>query len=235
MIDQSVVRNRLLSRASPKVFALLADGLEPFKCIDGSILNEANTPLRFVYFLESGIASVVAHSPEGQKAEAGVIGREGFLHPATILGCDTTPFQLQIQMPGEAHRIAVDDFRRITAQVPAFMRTLLLFTHVNAVQASFSTLSNAVHQIDERLARWLLICHDRSESDDLLLTHEFMSTMLSVRRPSVTNALHTLEGNGFIKSDRGCVTIRNRQALEEFAADAYGAPEAEYRRLLGPI
>ncbi len=115
------------------------------------------------------------------------------------------------------------------------LRALLRFAHINSVQASYSTLSNAVHQVDERLARWLLMCHDRSSTDDMSLTHEFMSVMLSVRRPSVTNALHVLEGNGYIKSERGYVTIINRFALEAFAGDAYGKPEAEYRRLFGSL
>ncbi len=102
-------------------------------------------------------------------------------------------------------------------------------------QIAYTALSNAVHPIDERLARWLLMCHDRSDSDDLALTHEYMSIMLTVRRPSVTSSLHVLEGNGFIRSERGYVTIRNRKALEEFAGDAYGKPEAVYRRLIGPM
>ena len=79
------------------------------------------------------------------------------------------------------------------------------------------------------------MCHDRSDSDDLPLTHDYMAVMLAVRRPSVTGALHVLEGNGFITAERGQVTVRNRSALEAFAADAYGRPEAEYRRLIGPL
>jgi CRP-like cAMP-binding protein len=86
--------------------------------------------------------------------------------------------------------------------------------------------------VNERLARWILMCHDRISGDELSLTHEYISVMLAVRRPSVTTALHVLEGNGFIRSTRGIVTIRNRTALEEFARDAYGRPEEEYRRLM---
>ena len=235
MIDQSTLRNRLLSRASPHDFALLTGKLAFYECHRGEIIGEADEPPPFAYFPEDAMASIVATSPEGQKAEAGIIGREGFVHPALVLGAGSIPFTIQIQMPGEAHRIAVVDLLHIVDQSPAFHRTLLLFAQVNAVQASYSTLSNAVHSIDERLARWLLMCHDRSASDDLLLTHEFMSIMLAVRRPSVTSSLHVLEGNGFVRSERGCVTICNRAALEEFAADAYGKPEAEYRRLLGPL
>lgn len=103
------------------------------------------------------------------------------------------------------------------------------------MQTSYTALSNAVHPVDERLARWLLMCHDRVDGDELALTHEFLSLMLAVRRPSVTTALHVLEGNRFITAERGYITIRDRRRLEEFAGDAYGRPEAEYKRLIGPM
>ncbi len=126
-------------------------------------------------------------------------------------------------------------FVQLLAECPALRLLVGRFALTLGEQATYTALSNAVHQVDERLARWLLMCHDRSDSDDLALTHEYMSVMLTVRRPSVTSSLHVLEGNGFIRSERGYVTIRNRKALEEFAGDAYGKPEAVYRRLLGPF
>ncbi|MFE1602636.1 Crp/Fnr family transcriptional regulator [Methylobacterium sp. ID0610] len=118
----------------------------------------------------------------------------------------------------------------------ASLRNLLLrFVQVRGLQTNFTALSNAVHPIDERLARRLLMCHDRSPTNEMALTHDFLSLMLAVRRPSVTTALHVLEGNGFIRTERGHITIRDRRGLEEFAQDAYGRPEAEYRRLIGPL
>ena len=168
-------------------------------------------------------------------AEAGVIGREGFVYPAIVLGAKSVPLDVQVQIAGSAHRISVGDLLRATERSPTLRQSLLLFAHVSAVQASYSILSNAVHSVDERLARWLLMCHDRSTSDDLALTHNFVGVMLSVRRPSVTSSLHVLEGNGMIEISRGFITITNRAALESFAGDAYGKPEAEYIRLLGPM
>ena len=140
-----------------------------------------------------------------------------------------------MQLGGTAHRIAAADFADVVEASATVRRTMLLFTQANGVQSGFTTLSNAVHHVEERLARWLLMCHDRSDSNDLPLTHQFMGLMLSVRRVSVTNALHMLEGNGYIELSRGYVTIRNRAELEDFAGDAYGRAEAEYRRLLGPL
>lgn len=114
----------------------------------------------------------------------------------------------------------------------AFWKVMIRAIEAFAIQLAYTSVSNAVHDVNERLARWLLMCHHRVAGDELLLTHEFISLMLSVRRPSVTTSLHVLEGNGFIRAERGAITIRNRKSLEEFAHDAYGRPEAEYRRLM---
>ena len=199
------------------------------------VFAEPNEPISHAYFLDGGVMSIVAMSGGENLAEAGLVGREGFVHPVLALGTDRTPQLLQMQMPGSGHRIAHDAFVHAKEGSATLRSVLLLFTQVLGVQSSFTSLANAVHSIDERLARWLLMCHDRSDSDDLQLTHGFMSTMLSVRRPSVTTSVHVLAGRGLIEAERGFITVRNRAALEEFAGDAYGQPEAEYRRLLGPL
>ena len=235
VVGQSTCENRLLSGLSSEDFAAIADQLEPLPCPRGMIIASADEPIPFVHFLESGIASVVVVSPEGQRAEAGIIGREGFVHPALVLGTDRIPHEVQMQMVGTAHRMSAGDFTHALEVCASLRRKTLLFAHAHAVQNAFTTLSNAVHHVEERLARWLLMCHDRSDSNDLQLTHHFMGLMLSVRRVSVTNALHTLEGNGYIELSRGYVTILNRAELEDFAGDAYGKAEAEHRRLLGPL
>ncbi len=234
-LQQAKVNNRLLARLSARDFEALAPGLEPVTYPRAMTFAEPDQPLSHVHFLEDGVVSVVATSPEGQRAEAGLIGREGFIHPALALGSNRTPQLIQMQMGGSGHRLAYDTFVELIAGRAALRSILLLYAQTFIVQSSFTSLANAVHSVDERLARWLLMVHDRSDSDDLQLTHGFMSIMLSVRRPSVTTAIHALTGNGFIDADRGFITIRNRAALEEFAGDAYGQPEAEYRRLLGPL
>ena len=233
MIEQAALQNRLLSRLSPDDFARLADELEFCVCDRSTVLWEADDPIEAVYFLESGLASIVARSPEGHAAEVGIIGREGFVYPSVALGSATAPFKVEIQMPGSAHRVPTAHLLRANDQSPTLRRMLLLFAHVHAVQATWSILSNAVHSVEERLARWLLMCHDRSPSDDLALTHNFIGMIMSVRRPSVTTSLHVLESRGFITSSRGYITIANRAALEAFAGDTYGKPEAECRRVIG--
>ena len=235
-MQQADVVNRLLARLSAEDFASLAPRLEPVACPRAMTIAEPNEQISHAYFLESGITSIVVMATDGgSQAEVGLIGREGFVHPLLALGSDRLPELIQMQVPGAGHRIARDAFLDAKAASATLPLTLLLFTQTLCVQSSFTSRANAVSTVDQRLARWLLMCHDRSDSDDLELTHGFVSTMLSVRRPSVTTSIHVLAGHGFIDADRGFITIRNRIGLEAFAGDAYGQPESEYRRLLGPM
>ena len=232
---QSAMANRILMRLSPDEFAAVAPLLEPVTCPLAQVLVDQDAEIGHTYFLDSGIASLVPISPDGQSAEGGIIGREGYITPATLLGAKTIPYKIEMQMAGAGHRIGCDDLLAAADANASLRAVLQRFAQVLMVQITFSVLANAVHHVEERLARWLLMVHDRSDSDDLALTHAFMGLMLSVRRPSVTTALHVLEGNRFIRAERGYVTIRDRAALESFAGDAYGKPEEEYRRLLGAM
>ena len=227
--------NRLLRQVPETERELLSGLLEPIDLDKGFQLARADTTIDYVYFLETGVGSIVARSPEGHEAEAGLFGREGFGPTPPALGIDRNPFDIFVQVPGMGHRLPLVTLRERLAVSPVFARLLQCFAYVMSVQITHTGLSNAVHMIDERLARWLLMCHDRTDGDEIALTHEFLSLMLAVRRPSVTTALHTLEGNRFIYASRGHVTIRNREKLEEFAVDSYGKPEAEYEGLLGKM
>ena len=232
---QSTYHNRLLALMSAEDFALLADALEPIRLPLHTMLATADQPIPYVYFLESGVASFIAETPRGLRIEAGMIGREGFTVPAMALDTDRIPHSSQMQVPGHGHRMSHAKFRDAFGRSNSLLKLMLRFAQVMLVQVSYTALSNAVHEVEQRLARWLLMTHDRSYSDDLPVTHEYLSIMLGVRRPSITGAMHRLEGEKLIQADRGCVTIRNRTALETLAGDSYGKPEAEYRRLIGPL
>lgn len=224
--------NQLLAQVPAEEFSLLAPYLEPIELPKDFTIASAGGQIDYVYFLERGIGSVVAVSPEGQKAEAGMFGFEGFA-PTPPAICSTTSFhEIVIQSSGHGHRVEVTSLWKIMGQCKGFALLLAKASHNLATQVSYTALSNAVHQVDERLARWLLMCHDRLRQDDLTITHDYIALMLAVRRPSVTTALHVLEGNRFLKSERGVVIIKNRAAMEEFARDAYGLPEQEYRRIM---
>ena len=220
---------------TPEDFARLAPALEPVSLPSGALIAQPDQLIDFIYFIETGIASAVAISPDGQEVEAGIVGRDGFTPIAPLMGADRTLHRISIQVPDDAFRIDRESFEEAVVQSASLRALLMRYVYTLTTQTSYTALSNAVHPIDERLARWLLMCDDRNDGRDLALTHEFISIMLAVRRPSVTTALHVLEGNGFIRSERNCIIIRNRGGLERFAGDAYGKPEAEYRRLLGSM
>lgn len=200
----------------------------------GFLIASAGQKIEYVYFLEGGLGSIVAVSPEGNKAEAGMFGREGFAPTPPAVGFDIGHFEVVIQSAGTAHRIEVPVLIELLKTCPELQRRLGRSSHNLATQVAYTALSNAVHHVDERLARWLLMCNDRLFGNDIPITHHYISLMLAVRRPSVTTALHVLEGNGFIKSSRMLITVKNRKAMQEFAIDAYGKPEAEYQQLFGP-
>ncbi len=234
-IDQTTLRNRLLRLLRPEDFARLAPHLEPVELRQDDVLVEPDQPFEHAYFFERGVGSVIAISREGQRVESGIFGRDGFAPVGLALGIGRSPYSMIVQVPGEGHRLPAGALREALEASPALRDLLLRFTHALSVQTSYTALSNAVHPIDERLARWLLMCHDRAAGDEVALTHEYMSIMLAVRRPSVTTALHVLEGNRFIRAQRGVITIIDRRRLEEFAGDVYGRPEAEYTQLIGPL
>ncbi|MDF0699330.1 Crp/Fnr family transcriptional regulator [Rhizobium sp. MC63] len=184
-------------------------------------LVHSGTPISHYYFLESGIASIVAASPEGRKAEIGLIGRDGVSPPALIMEGQGSPFQVTMQMAGHGRRVEAAALGRFLYEQPAVRPLLSHFLHLFFAQVAHTALSNAVHKIDVRLAKWILMCQDRLEGQEIAITHEYLATMLGVRRSSVTDALHILEGERLIYSSRGLVIVRNRAALETFAADAY--------------
>jgi CRP-like cAMP-binding protein len=135
-------------------------------------------------------------------------------------------------MAGHGLRLPTAALKVAISTHPALDRSLRRYTQAMAVQTSATAFANAEHTVEMRLARWLLMCHDRTDGDDLGLTHEFLSMMLGVRRPGVTTAIHVLEGNHLIRASRGLITVRNREGLETLADNAYGMPEAEYARLM---
>ncbi|MHA6299282.1 Crp/Fnr family transcriptional regulator [Devosia sp. CAU 1758] len=233
MISRPDVRNLLLAAIPEDDFSELSRHLEPLDLPKDFRMSEIGRPMPYAYFPEAGIGSVVFRSPEGQSVEAGIFGRDGFGPTAISAQVDRCPCDIFMQVSGHGFRIETRVLRQMMAQNAAIQQVIQLSVYLQGVQTSHTALSNAVHHVNERLARWLLMCHDRWDSDEIPITHEFISLMLAVRRPSVTTALHVLEGNHLIKAERGNITIRDRTSLEEFAADAYGAPENEYRRLLG--
>jgi CRP-like cAMP-binding protein len=223
--------NYILSQLPPDEIDRVATSLEAIDLPRGFEIAAFDQRIEHVYFLEGGIGSIIAVSPNGQKLEAGMFGMEAFAPLPPAAGFDHSLHEVLVQSPGRGYRIEIEMFWNLMQQCSIFRDLLVKAAYRIATQVSYTALSNAVHQVDERLARWLLMCHDRVAGDQLFLTHDYISLLLAVRRPSVTTALHVLEGSGFIKNERRMITVVDRQAMEEFARDAYGTPEKTIRKL----
>jgi CRP-like cAMP-binding protein len=222
-LDQSSIGNNLLRGLSSADYGLLADDLVRVDLVRAQELSSPGEAITHCWFLEDGIASMVATSREGHETEAGIVGHEGMTDVATILGSASSPLRCFIQIPGRGLRIPV---RVVVAayQASASMRTSFnLFAYAMLCQIAQTALANASFSVEERLARWLLMCDDRLTGDEIALTHEFLSVMLNVRRAGVTLALHALQSAGFLETRRGAIRIVDREGLEEFAVDAYTA------------
>ena len=236
MIMQASTANLLLRALSAADYALLQPALERVALPLRTVITAANEPIGHVHFLERGIASILTDSEIDGGIEFGLHGYEGLSGSAILLGTDLSPFRSLIQV-GDAVslRIASGALMEACRQSATLQAVLLRFVHTLTVQSAATASANAHHDLPERLARWLLMCHDRVDGDLIEITHEFMAQMLAVRRSGVTVTLHTLEATGAIRNTRGLVTVLDRGRLREIAGESYGAPEREYERLIAPF
>ena len=193
-------------------------------------LERPNKPIKNVFFPEAGMVSVVANGARKKKLEVGIIGREGMTGLMVLLGNDRSPYQAYIQIAGSAQRIASDDLRSAMAKSPTLAGVLMRYVQAFMIQTTQTAISNGSGKLEERLARWLLMAQDRVDGDELPLIHDFLALMLGVRRPGVTVTLHSLEAQGLIKTNRGSISVLDREGLEEAANGTYGIAEAEYQR-----
>ena len=231
--SSSPPRNQLLAAMSATDLALLTPHLRPVALELLKHLERPNRPIETVYFMEAGIASVVAVQTDETRIEIGLIGREGMSGTAVVLGGDQSPHSTYIQVAGEGKRIAAKDLHEAMDASISLRDLLLKFVQVFMVQTAHTAIANARAHIDQRLARWILMAHDRTRDNTLPLTHEFLALMLGVRRAGVTEALQSLKRQKLIDTRRNQIVVLNRKGLEQAAGKSYGVPEKEYRRLIG--
>jgi CRP-like cAMP-binding protein len=230
--QQSSVRNRLLRALSAEDFALLQPHLQPMATELRQQLIAPNTQIRQLFFPEVGFSSITT-SGSGGKVEIGIIGREGLVGASPVLlGSDRTPHEQFIQNAGEVLSIDTEALCAAVGHSASLRKLLLRSVQVQMIQTAQTAFANATYNLDVRLARWLLMCQDRLDGDELHLTHEFLSLMLGSQRSSTTLAIQSLEGHRLIKARRGRITILDRKAMEAVADDGYGPPEAEFARLI---
>jgi CRP-like cAMP-binding protein len=201
----------------------------------GEIVVSIGQPLDFAYFPEEGLSSNLAVTGEGRRIEVGCFGFEGMVSIATLLGSDRAPHELQVQVGGSWLRIRAETLHSAMVASPALREVLLRYAHTHTMTLSQTAMSNGLFTVEERLARWILMAHDRMDDDELPLTHDFLSMMLGNQRASVTLAMQVLEGYGAIRAKRALIVVRDRDMLCDLAGQSYGPAEAEYERLIGPF
>jgi len=225
--------NRLLGILASRDYARLRPHLERIPLAHRQFLYRPNKPIEFVYFIETGVGSLVNTMANGDAAEVGTIGNEGVVGLPLVLGDDRAPTSVYVQVPGAGLRMRATLFNKELAR-SASMRTVMLhYGHAFFNQVAQSAACNQFHSLAQRCCRWLLMTHDRMQSDEFRLTQEFLAMMLGVQRTGVTAAASRLQRAGLIRYTRGNVTIIDRCGLMKRSCECYGVSKKELDRLLG--
>jgi len=226
-------QNRLLAALPLEEYVRLLPRLTPVRLGLRQVLVEPDAPIRDVYFVREGVASMLAVEQEGGAVEVGTVGPDGLVGLPVLLGADAMPYRVFIQIEGHGWRLGADEFRALVDERPAVRRLLLRYAQYFTDQLSQSVACNRLHTLDERCARWLLMTHDRVDGDAFELTHEFLSYMLGVRRAGVSVAMGVLQGAGIVRYTRGRVEVLDRPRLEEASCGCYHITRTALARLLG--
>ena len=216
------VNNLILLSLPDKEYNLLRPHLESRDLPQHTILQEPGEKIDFAYFLNDGMASLVALSHDGRSVEVGIIGKEGMVGMSLTADVHRQIFRTIMQMSGTGVRLRSEVFQDILLSAPSLRAKLSRFGLMQGMQVAQLAACNRLHGIDQRLARWLLMCQDRFDSQLLPLTHDFLAQMLGTGRPSVSLAAGMLENAGLIENMRGTVKILNRKSLEAVACECYG-------------
>lgn len=197
------------------------------------VLYEPNTRIERVHFMEAGICSMVATTDRQPSVEVGMVGREGFVGLPVALGSDTATHQAVIQVAGSGLWMGADAFRSAVDTRAPLRALIMRYVAAMLAQVAQTAACNGRHSIESRLARWLLIVHDRVDADELTLTHKFLGQMLGVRRAGVATALQVLKSAKLIDAGHGFIVILDRAELERASCGCYGIVAEEFTRQLG--
>jgi CRP-like cAMP-binding protein len=217
-----IIRNRILEAIPEGEFRVIRAHLEFLPLPHHCILHEPSRNLKYVYFLNSGLISLVVAMEDGKTVEAAVVGREGAAGLPSVVSLLRSPLREVVQIPGEGFRVKVASLRGILNLAPALEMALSRYAVVQGIQVAQTAACNRLHDLEQRLARWLLMAQDRVASASLFITHDFLATMLGTDRPSVSLAAGILQKKRGITYTRGAVKILNRRKLENSACECYG-------------
>jgi len=226
--------NRLLQMMPAGDFERLRPHLHKVKLEYRMPLCEARQPITEIYFPVEGVASLVNSMADGSSAEVGTIGNEGVVGVPAILGDRVGPLNVYVQVPGYGFKVQSEIVKDLLATSTASRTLMLHYVHAFFNQVAQSAACNTCHNIEQRCCRWLLMTHDRMQTDNFLLTQEFLAMMLGVRRTGVTDVARKLKTKQLIDYVRGTVTILDRTGLEHLACECYAVSKREFDRLLGP-
>jgi CRP-like cAMP-binding protein len=210
-------KNLLLAAMSQEDLESYFSDLHPVSLSLRQILYEAGAPLEYVYFIEEGVASILTTMADGSTIEVGMIGMEGMVGVPALLGGNLSAQQVIVQVPGTALRMSAALCKAASDQSAAVRKLALRFTEAILNLSAQTAACNRLHSIEQRCARWLLMALDRIQSDRMPLTHEFLASMLGVRRAGVTNTAGDLQRSGLIRYHHGQLTIVDREGLEAMA------------------
>ena len=226
-------KNFLLGSLNYDELERIAAKLEKVSLKLGEVLYESGEKMTYIYFPTTAIISMLYIMENGGTAEIGVVGNDGAVGISLFLGGETTTSRAIVQSAGDLLRMKEVDLRAEFKKAGRFQELLLRFTQAILTQISQTAVCNRLHSIDQQLCRWLLLSHDRLQSDKLEMTHDLISNMLGVRREGITLAAKKLAARKLIVNKRGTVTVIDRQGLEAASCECYAIVNSEYNRLLG--
>lgn len=225
--------NRILNALPPEEYERLSPHLERVTLPLRQVLYQPEQPVTHVYFPDSGTVSIVSVFEDGRNVEVGMVGNEGMFGVNVFLGSVSTPLEAVVQLPGAGYRMRADVLKEEFKRCGPLQDLLLRYTQAFIMQVAQNAACNRAHHVEGQVAKWLLMCQDRSHSPKLELTQEFISTMLGVRRPGVTETAGQLRDKGLINYVRGCITITDREGLEGLTCECYRLVRKEFDRLVG--
>jgi CRP-like cAMP-binding protein len=231
--SSAIIENRLLAALPPSEYQRLMEKMQPVSFSLGEVVYEFGGQLEFVYFPTNSIVSLLYTMENGTSAEMGLTGNDGVVGIALFMGGGTMPNRAVVQSAGDALRLSAKDLTAEFVRGGEFQRLLLRYTQALITQISQTAVCNRLHSVEQQLCRWLLLSHDRINTDELVMTQELIADMLGVRREGVTLAAGRLQEAGAIKYVRGHIKILNRQKLEDTVCECYEVVRTEFDRLLG--
>lgn len=223
--------NRLLQRVPREERNHILNRAETVELATGFVVCEAGRPIQQVYFPLDALISAVSTVSHHPPLEVAMIGSEGMIGSTVVLGVHSAVLDAYVRAPGTALRMSTTHFRDALDRGPGLQKTLLRYLYIQMSQMARGTLCNRFHELDARLARWLLMTHDRLQGDDFFLIHKALAELLGMRRSGVTIAAGNLQAKGYIRYARGHITILDRPGLQRLACECYRAGQHDYDRL----